>query len=117
MSLAAFIVTLPFGIFQLLHAPVFTGEAPVHIWLELGFTLIFATMIAYFLNVKALQYISPFVESIYIYLLPITGAIISIALGLQEFSWHYPIALVLIVIGFILINKKTRTKIPSKQSA
>ncbi|WP_294140540.1 DMT family transporter [uncultured Sanguibacteroides sp.] len=110
MSLAAFIVTLPFGIFQLLHAPIFTGEAPVHIWLELGFTLIFATMIAYFLNVKALQYISPFVESIYIYLLPITGAIISIALGLQEFSWHDPIALVLIIIGFILINKKTKTK-------
>ena len=110
MSLAAFIVTLPFGIFQLLHAPIFTGEAPVHIWLELGFTLIFATMIAYFLNVKALQYISPFVESIYIYLLPITEAIISIALGLQEFSWHDPIALVLIIIGFILINKKTKTK-------
>lgn len=110
MSLAAFILVLPFGLHQTLEAPLFTSEAPVHIWLELGFVLIFATMIAYFLNLKALRYISPFVESVYIYLLPITGAIVSISLGLQKFSWHDPIALVLIIAGFALINKKKKVK-------
>ena len=110
MSLAAFILVLPFGLHQTLEAPLFTSEAPVHIWLELGFVLIFATMIAYFLNLKALLYISPFVESVYIYLLPITGAIVSISLGLQKFSWHDPIALVLIIAGFVLINKKKKVK-------
>ena len=110
MSLAAFILVLPFGLHQTLEAPLFTSEAPVHIWLELGFVLIFATMIAYFLNLKALLYISPFVESVYIYLLPITGAIVSISLGLQKFSWHDPIALVLIIAGFALINKKKKVK-------
>ncbi|MFR7808517.1 MAG: hypothetical protein ACLU4N_04130 [Butyricimonas faecihominis] len=59
MSLAAFILVLPFGLHQTLEAPLFTSEAPVHIWLELGFVLIFATMIAYFLNLKALLYIRP----------------------------------------------------------
>lgn len=72
--------------------------------------LVFATMIAYFLNLKALQYISPFVESVYIYLLPVTGAIVSISLGLQKFSWHDPIALILIIAGFLLINKKKKAK-------
>ena len=111
MSLAAFILVLPFGLHQALKAPLFTSEAPVHIWLELGFVLILATMIAYFLNLKALLYISPFVESVYIYLLPITGAIVSISLGLQKFSWHDPIALVLIIAGFALINKKKKVKV------
>lgn len=107
MSLAALIVSFPFGIRELIHAPVFGGHAPLHIWLELSYTLIFATMVAYFLNVKALNYITPFVESAYIYLLPVTGAAVSIAMGLQHFSWHDPIALAAIIAGFILINRKT----------
>ena len=90
------------------RSPAIHVRGPVHIWLELGFVLIFATMIAYFLNLKALLYISPFVESVYIYLLPITGAIVSISLGLQKFSWHDPIALVLIIAGFALINKRKK---------
>ena len=116
MSLAAFILVLPFGLYQTFKAPLFTSEAPVHIWLELGFMLVFATIIAYFLNLKALQYITPFVESVYIYLLPITGAIVSISLGLQKFSWHDPIALVLIIAGFALINKKKKATIVTNQS-
>ena len=116
MSLAAFILVLPFVLYQTFKAPLFTSEAPVHIWLELGFMLVFATIIAYFLNLKALQYITPFVESVYIYLLPITGAIVSISLGLQKFSWHDPIALVLIIAGFALINKKKKATIVTNQS-
>ena len=116
MSVSAFILVLPFGLYQTFKAPLFTSEAPVHIWLELGFMLVFATMIAYFLNLKALQYITPFVESVYIYLLPITGAIVSISLGLQKFSWHDPIALVLIIAGFALINKKKKATIVTNQS-
>lgn len=110
MSLAAFIITLPFGIKQVIHAPFLSAGTPVHIWLEIGYTLVFATMVAYFLNVKALNYISAFTESVYIYLLPVTGAAVSIMLGLQKFSWHDPIALALIIAGFILINKKKKVK-------
>lgn len=108
MSLAAFIVSLPFGIHQLVQAPLFHGPTPTHVWLELGYILIFATLIGYFLNLKALNYIPPFVESVYIYLLPITGAAVSIGMGLQKFSWHDPIALALIIAGFILINLKKK---------
>lgn len=106
MSLSAFIIALPFGFHQLIHAPIFTGNAPLHIWLELGYTLIIATMLGYFLSVNALNYITPFVESAYKYLLPVTGAAVSILMGLQKFSWHDPIALALIIVGFILINRK-----------
>lgn len=110
MSLSALLLALPFGFHQLIQAPVLIEKAPALIWFELGFTLIMATMVAYFLNVKALNYITPFVESVYIYLLPITGAIVTIFMGLQKFSWHDPIALVLIVTGFLLINKKPKNR-------
>lgn len=110
MSLSSLVLTFPFGIYQVVHAPLFTGDAPLHIWLELVYTLVFATLIGYFLSVYALHYITPFVESAYRYLLPITGAAVSILLGLQKFSWHDPIALALIVFGFILINKKKKAK-------
>ena len=109
MSLAALLISLPFGLKQLINAPIFNGHAELHVWLELFYVFVFATMIGYFLNVRALNYISPFVESAYYYLLPVTGATVSILFGLQKFSWHDPIALALIIIGFILINKKIKT--------
>lgn len=109
MSLSAFLLALPFGSKQLLHAPILSGTASGLVWFELFFTLLMATMVAYFLSVKALNYITAFVESAYIYLLPITGAIVTILMGLQKFSWHDPIALALIVTGFIFINKKKKT--------
>lgn len=107
MSLAAMLLALPFGMKQLIHAPLFSGHPPTRIWLELGYILVFATLVGYFLSVYALNYITPFIESAYKYLLPVTGAAVSILMGIQKFSWHDPIALVLIVVGFILINKKT----------
>lgn len=106
MSLGAMLLSLPFGIGQLVHAPVFTPQAPLHIWLELGYTLLVATVLGYFLSVYALKYITPFIESIYKYLLPITGATVSILMGLQKFSWHDPVALALIIIGFLIINRE-----------
>lgn len=108
MSLSAMLISIPFGLKQLIHAPVFTGNPEIHVWLQLAYTFIFATMIGYFLNVKALKYVSAFVESAYYYLLPVTGAIVSIFMGLQKFSWHDPIALMLIIIGFLFINKKKK---------
>ena len=107
MSLAAMLLALPFGMKQLIHAPLFSEHPPTRIWLELGYILVFATLISYFLSVYALNYITPFVESVYKYLLPVTGTAVSISMGLQKFSWHDPIALALIIIGFILINKKS----------
>lgn len=106
MGLAAFILTFPFGIRQLAEASLFYNDAPAFIWFEFGFILIVTTIGAYYLSVKALNYITPFVESAYIYLLPVTGAIVTVGMGLQKFSWHDPIALALIVSGFILINRK-----------
>lgn len=60
MSLAAMLLALPFGMKQLIHAPLFYGHPPYPVWLELGYILVFATLIGYFLSVYALNYITPF---------------------------------------------------------
>ena len=119
MSLAAFILTLPFGFKELTEAPLFHQAVPAMVWFKLSYILFISTMAGYALSVKALNYISPFIESLYIYLLPITGAIVAILMGLQKFSWHDPIALVLIILGFIKVkmdssSQKVHPKIPQQ---
>ena len=113
MSLAMLLVSIPFGWDDLREARLFYEKADWHIYSELAFVVIMAGMVSYFLTVEALKYISPFIESTYIYVLPILGATVAIVLGLQHFSWHDPIAFALIVAGFILINRKKRTEHPA----
>lgn len=110
MSLSSTLFVLPFGYNQMLDATLFSVHTPIHIWLEMGYILLSTSVIAFFLSIYALNYITPFVESAYQYLLPVTGAAVSILMGLQKFSWHYPIALILIIIGFLFINKKNKAK-------
>lgn len=64
--------------FRAVRSPLFSAQAPLHIWPEIC----------------------------YIYVLSITGAAVSILTGLQKFSWHDPIARALIVSGFILISSE-----------
>lgn len=111
MSIAATIVIFPIGIDELIHAKAWTEPFHYEIWSEIAFTLIASTMIANLLTINALKYIPPFVDSAYIYLLPITGTIVSVEMGLQQFSWHDVFAFVLILSGFILINISKDSKI------
>lgn len=114
MSLAAFLLVLPFGIKDLIHASIFKSVPPMNILFELGFVLVAATLIAYYLSVKALTYISAFIESAYIYALPIIGTIIAIIMKTDIFSWHDPIAFGLVLLGFILANKKNQENIKKR---
>lgn len=108
MSFAAFLVVLPFGIKDLIHAPILKTVPPLSITLELAFVLIIATLLSYYLSVKALTYISAFIESAYIYALPIIGTVIAIIMKTDTFSWHDPIAFGLVLLGFILVNVKNK---------
>lgn len=114
MSLAALILSLPFGIKELINAPLFYHAFSWDIWLKFGYVMVVASMIAYALSVEALHYVSPLVQSSYIYILPITGTLVAILLKIQYPNWHDPIAFAMILIGFILINKKQSNTIKNK---
>ncbi|MGL5788186.1 MAG: DMT family transporter [Bacteroidales bacterium] len=114
MSLSAFVFTFPFGIKELIEAPVFHHSFEWIVWGKIAFTLIFSTMGAYILALGALHYISAFKDSLYIYLLPVFGTAVAMWIGTDKFSWHDPIGLLLILIGFYLINRETFNQMFSK---
>ena len=113
MSLAMLLISLPFGWDEFRKARLLHEAAGWSVYGELAFVAIMAGMVSYFLTVEALKYVSPFIESTYIYVLPILGTAVTIMLGLQRFSWHDPIAFALIAAGFALVNRKERIRHPS----
>ncbi|MEG0500110.1 MAG: DMT family transporter, partial [Rikenellaceae bacterium] len=110
MSLSSVVVCVPFGYRSLIEAPMFHNAFSWVVWGEFAYSLIFASMVAAFISVLSLRYISAFVKSTYIYLLPITGTLVAILLKIQYPTWHDPIAFVIILIGFALVNKKSKEK-------
>lgn len=109
MSLSSLVVCFPFGIKELIHAPILHAERFSWIlWGELAFSLIVATVLASFISVLSLRYISAFVKSTYIYIMPITGTLVAMLLKIQYPNWHDPLAFGFILAGFILVNLKNR---------
>ena len=110
LSVASTLITLPFGIKEFIEAPLWHRPFNWEVVGKLSFTLIFSTMISNILTVSALRFISSFSTSVYTYILPITGTLVSIWFGLQTFTWHYAIAFGLIVSGFIIVNINNKNK-------
>lgn len=117
MSFSAFIFTFPFGIKEVIEAPVFHQAFEWVVWGKILYTLIFSTMIAYILAIGALHYISAFKDSLYIYLLPVFGTIVAVWMGVDRFSWHDPIGLAFILAGFYLINRENINQMFSKNKS
>ena len=106
MFISATVVAIPIGLKGLIEAPMWYRPFD---WVVLGkvlFMLLFSTMVANVLTVTALRYISSFKASVYTYLTPLMGAVVSIWLGIQHLNWQDAISFCLIVCGFIFVNLK-----------
>ena len=78
---------------------------PQHIWVEVLFVVLFTTFIAYFLNIFALQRLSPAVVSFYLYLQPVFATMIALFYGMDEPDWIKAVSVLLIFAGVYLISK------------
>jgi drug/metabolite transporter (DMT)-like permease len=74
---------------------------------EVGFVAIGATFIAYLLNMYGIQHIGPSMTGSYIYTQPVFAAIIAIVFLGEAFNWQKGLAAALIIIGVVLVNKRT----------
>lgn len=110
MSLASVIITAPFGWKDVITSELFTSSAKLFPWFEVAYIAGFATTIGYWLNLKALDYVTPFEEGVLYYLMPVMVGIVAILMGLQHFSWRDPIALGIIILGFLIMNIRKDTK-------
>ncbi|MBQ3709890.1 MAG: DMT family transporter [Bacteroidales bacterium] len=97
------IVAVPLNFNELTHLPF--SKMSTSYWLELGYIIVFATFIAYFLLPIGQKQLRPTVVSLYTYVQPLIGMVTSIYLGMDRLTWQKVVAAVLVFTGAILVNK------------
>jgi drug/metabolite transporter (DMT)-like permease len=96
-------MVLPFGFEQCMDAR--WSELTFNLWMGIVYVVVGTTFIAYFLNVIALQHLSPSVVSFYIYLQPMFATIFSLILGEGTPNFLQLISALLIFTGVYLVSK------------
>lgn len=97
------IVAVPLDIKELTHLPF--SQMSAHYWLQLGYVILFATFIAYFLLPIGQKQLRPTVVSLYTYVQPLIGMVTAIILGMDRLTWQKIVAAILVFTGVILVNK------------
>ena len=103
MFLFAFAVSLPFSAGQLVTLDY--GAVPAKVWWEVGYLILFATFIAYFLIPLGQQRIRPTLVSMYGYLQPIIASAVGIAIGMDRLTWMKLLAAISIFVGVAIVNR------------
>lgn len=111
MFLFATLVSLPFASRQMEN--VNYGAVTPQVWLEVGYLVIFATVVAYFLIPLGQQRIRPTLVSMYGYLQPVIAAIVSIAVGMDRLSVTKVFAALCVFAGVAIVNRSRAAAPPS----
>ena len=109
--LFGFIFMFPFGIGQLLTTDFASFD--LNTYLVIGYVVIFTTFFAYLFNIYALNYVSPAVNSSYVYLQPAVSFILVIIYAYILMSETYArdinlvkiLSCILVICGVYLISK------------
>ncbi len=101
--LFSLILALPFS-FRGLVTTDYAAVPPVVLW-EIGYLIVFATVIAYFLIPYGQKFIRPTLVSMYNYLSPMVTTVVSIWTGLDTLTWQKVLAAVVIVSGVVLVSR------------
>jgi drug/metabolite transporter (DMT)-like permease len=110
MFLLSVIILLPFGYSELPEQRIYSSDVTVTAISELGFALLFSSIIAFFLMPVALKRIKATTASIYVNLQPLVASSVAIIIGQDIFSWDKVLALLLVISGVYLVNQSAITK-------
>ena len=97
------LVAVPMDFKELTHLPL--AQMTPSYWLQLGYIIVFATFIAYFLLPIGQKQLRPTVVSLYTYVQPLIGLVAAIVLGMDRLTWQKIVAAVLVFTGVFLVNK------------
>lgn len=104
MLLFATCSLLPFGLEELPLQRIYSSDIHFVALLQLGFVLLFATVLKSLLLPFALKRIKPTVASVYINLQPIIASVVAIMIGQDIFSWDQPVSALLVIAGVLLVS-------------
>ena len=97
-----FVTPFGYGQFTQIQWETFTP----FVWGALAFTVLGVTFIAYLFSIFALKKLTPSQVSIYVYVQPVTAALLAIFLGKDHFTPELVICSILIFIGVYLVIKE-----------
>jgi len=89
--------------FKLVLASDFNA-IPIHIWLSIVYVVLFTTVLAYFLNNFSLKFITPTMNSAYIYAQPLIATIISLWASKDRLTYVEVLAAFFIFTGVYFVN-------------
>ena len=101
--LFSLILALPFSVRGLVTTD-YAAVPPVVLW-EIGYLIVFATVVAYFLIPYGQKFIRPTLVSMYNYLSPMVTTVVSIWTGLDTLTWQKVLAAAVIVSGVVLVSR------------
>lgn len=104
--LFAFLMCVPFAAAEVVTFDFV--DAGGSFLLELGYLIVFATFISYFLIPVGQKNIRPTLVSLYSYLQPIIAIAISICIGMDTLSWSKILAAMAVLGGVLLVNYSKR---------
>ena len=104
MFLFSALISLPIGLPGLSETPAFSGAVPADVWWRIGYVVVIATGLAYFLIPLSLKRIRPTTASMYNNLQPMVASTIAIVIGQDVFSWDKPVAAALVFTGVYLVT-------------
>lgn len=87
---------------------------PVNVRWEIGYLIVFATVIAYYLIPYGQKFIRPTLVSMYNYLSPIIATVVSIWTGMDVITWQKVVAASAIVGGVILVSRSRAASVPGR---
>ncbi len=104
--LFAFVMSAPFAAGELVLFDF--ARAGGSFLLELGYLIVFATFVSYFLIPVGQKNIRPTLVSLYSYLQPIIAIAISISIGMDTLTWGKILAACAVLGGVLLVNFSKR---------
>ena len=119
VSFFGFIITTPIA---LLISPEFLNpsqylEIPVRIWVGIAYLAFFSTVGAYTFYLEGIKRLNASRAAIFLTLVPLFGVIFSAIFLKERFDiFIYPIALLLVILGIILVNRNSSNNKKEKNS-
>jgi len=102
------IPTVPVAAFSLSRVPL--ADVPASTWLAVGYIVLFATVVCYYLNSWALARVAPSTVAVYIYLQPLIAFVLAPWLLGEKLSGRVIGATILVFTGVIVVTRRARSR-------
>lgn len=103
MFLFGTVMLLPFSYDSVIHVPY--SSIPLDIYLRIGYVVLVATFLTYFLIPIGQVRIRPTTLTMYNYLQPVVTTLLAVYMGLDTFGWHKALAALLVFLGVYVVTK------------